>query len=87
MFVDLALPFYLAIYLFVVSVLSTRGNAPKDELALMPLNHTLGGAEETTVYIDKIITIREVTSMGGGRVDEDSQVRANFDIGVATFFS
>ncbi|XP_058185534.1 protein CROWDED NUCLEI 4-like [Rhododendron vialii] len=54
-------------------VLSTRGNAPKDELALMPLNHTLGGAEETTVYIDKIITIREVTSMGGGRVDEDSQ--------------
>lgn len=56
-------------------VLSTRGNAPKDELALMPLNHTLGGAEETTVYIDKIITIREVTSMGGGRVDEDSQYR------------
>lgn len=55
------------------SVLLTRGNEQKDELALMSLNHTLGGAEETTVYIDKIITVREVTSMGGGQVDEDSQ--------------
>lgn len=55
------------------SVLSTRGNEQIDELALMSLNHTLGGAEETTVYIDKIITVREVTSMGGGQVDEDSQ--------------
>lgn len=87
MFVELSLPFCLVIYLFVVSVRPTRGNAPKDELALTSLNHTLGGTEETTVYIDKIITIREVTSTGGGRVDEDSQVCANFDIGVATFFS
>lgn len=61
-------------------MLSTRGNEQIDELALMSLNQTLGGAEETTVYIDKIITVREVTSMGGGQVDEDSQVHANFKI-------
>ncbi|GFZ18846.1 branched-chain amino acid aminotransferase 5 [Actinidia rufa] len=54
-------------------VLSTQGNAPEDDQALRSLNQTLGGAEETTVYIDKIITIREVTSVDVGRVDEDSQ--------------
>ncbi|XP_057491664.1 protein CROWDED NUCLEI 4-like [Actinidia eriantha] len=52
---------------------STQEHAPEDEHALMSLSQTLGGAEETTVYIDKIITIREVTSMDVGRVDEDSQ--------------
>ena len=46
----------------------------------MSLNQTLGGAEETTVYIDKIITIREVTSVDVGRVDEDIQVCTNFKI-------
>ncbi|XP_052196996.1 protein CROWDED NUCLEI 4 isoform X1 [Diospyros lotus] len=33
----------------------------------------LEGDKETTVYIDKIITIREVTSVDGSRVIEDSQ--------------
>ncbi|CAL5366611.1 unnamed protein product [Camellia sinensis] len=54
-------------------VLSAQPNAPEDEHALMSVNQTLGVAEETTVYIDKIITIREVTAVDGGRVIEDSQ--------------
>ena len=67
-------------YLSIVSVLSAQPNAPEDEHALMSVNQTLGVAEETTVYIDKIITIREVTAVDGGRVIEDSQVIINFKI-------
>ncbi|GFY86675.1 branched-chain amino acid aminotransferase 5 [Actinidia rufa] len=54
---------------------STQEHAPEDEHALISLSQTLGGAEETTVYIDKIITTREVTSMDVGRVNEDSQCK------------
>ncbi|KAL6955025.1 branched-chain-amino-acid transaminase [Sarracenia purpurea var. burkii] len=54
-------------------LLSTQQNAPEEEHSLMLLNQTLGGAEETTVYIDKIITIREVASPDFERANEDSQ--------------
>ncbi|GMP31183.1 hypothetical protein CsSME_00005502 [Camellia sinensis var. sinensis] len=54
-------------------MLSTQQNTPDNERGLMSLSQTPGGAEETMVYIDKIITVQEITSADGGRVIEDSQ--------------
>ncbi|XAR71439.1 hypothetical protein NMG60_11028697 [Bertholletia excelsa] len=53
--------------------LSTQQNALEDKHELIALNKTPGGARETTVYIDKIITIQEVASVEDGRVTEDSK--------------
>ena len=59
---------------FTYSALSKEANAAEAVNAAKPINQTPVGAEETTVYIDKIITIREVTSVDVGRASGDSQV-------------
>ncbi|KAL0450127.1 UNVERIFIED_CONTAM: hypothetical protein Slati_1569100 [Sesamum latifolium] len=48
-------------------------NTSKIEHTVKPFNHTPVGAE-TSIYIDKIITIQEVTTVGVERVTGDSEV-------------
>lgn len=60
--------------LFTCSPLAKEADAAEALNAAKPINGTPVGAEETTVYIDKIIAIREVTSLDIGRVSGDSQV-------------
>ncbi|KAL8117838.1 uncharacterized protein LOC141723420 isoform X2 [Apium graveolens] len=55
------------------STISARLDAPEDEHAVKSVNQAPVHAKETTVYIDKIITIREVTSFNDGRVNGNSQ--------------
>ncbi|KAK1351672.1 putative nuclear matrix constituent protein 2 [Heracleum sosnowskyi] len=55
------------------STISARLDAPEDEHAVKSVNQTSVHAKETTVYIDKIITIREVTSFNDGRIIGNSQ--------------
>ncbi|KAL0332373.1 UNVERIFIED_CONTAM: protein CROWDED NUCLEI 4 [Sesamum calycinum] len=47
-------------------------NTSKIEHTVMPFNHTPVGAE-TNIYIDKIITIQEVTTVGVERVTGDNE--------------
>ncbi|KAK4416370.1 hypothetical protein Salat_2462500 [Sesamum alatum] len=47
-------------------------NTSKIEHTVMPFNHTPVGAE-TSIYIDKIITIQEVTTVGLERVAGDNE--------------
>lgn len=54
-------------------LLSTQQTSLEDGHATMSFNRTPEGAEETTVYIDKIITVREVTTVDVGKVTGDSQ--------------
>lgn len=57
------------------STIPARLNAPDDEHAVISANQqTPVHAKETTVYIDKIITIREVTSFNDAIVDGNNQV-------------
>lgn len=49
--------------------MSTHQTVVEDKHAAVSFSQTPGGgAEETTVYIDKIITVREVTTVDGHQV-------------------
>ncbi|KAM7520361.1 hypothetical protein LguiB_019323 [Lonicera macranthoides] len=54
-------------------VLSTHQTTVEDEHATMSFSQTPGGVEETTVYIDKIITVQKVSTVDGAQVTGDSQ--------------
>lgn len=60
-------------------MIPTQINTSGEDHAVMSFNQTPIHAKETTVYVDKIITIQEVTSADGGRVMGDSQVTSNFN--------
>ncbi|KAL3525562.1 hypothetical protein ACH5RR_013934 [Cinchona calisaya] len=62
-----------AVESFSPSPLADEANAAEVVNAAKPISQTPVGAEETTVYIDKIITIREVTSVDVGSVTGNSQ--------------
>lgn len=55
-------------------MLSTHQTTVEDEHATMSFSQTPGGAEETTVYIDKIITVQKVSTVDGAQVTGNSQV-------------
>lgn len=60
-------------FLFLCSSPEKCSNTSKIEHTVMPFNQTPVGAE-TSIYIDKIITIQEVTTVGVERVTADNEV-------------
>lgn len=72
---------------YISSDLATELNEQASENPDLEFDQIPASAEETTVFIDKVVTVREVTTLDVKRVAGDTQVNIMLKMSFSAFLS